>query len=626
MNIYINYLIIFLILVITLLLLLKYFFSGNKETIKEKIVEDNNKYHINYIVQFVKNYINDITRTNLYELGLGEEEFRRRLNKRSELKKALKNCTYGSKEDKEFVKDFMYDLLRKKYINEKNIDKIIPFNNPKFLNTQDRFDILIYLYKKSHNEDALKNLIDKYKLDRPKKIIENESTISYIITKEEIEHIYKEENTKLSFEDKLKIVVQRVYQIYKGFGVIDEIRDMNIDGISGGVSGVIDKVTSNDNSTMEYIKQIIKTPNNYDSIWIFYKGKSIHLSFLTFGSEKELIRICQSIYRYNKAGQLSQNVGYKVNEMKDGSRVVVVRPNFSESWAFFIRKFHIANVSLEGLIRDENCELPINILKFLVKGARVLSITGAQGTGKTTLLMAMVRNIYATLTLRVQEMAFELHLRKVYPMRNILTFKETDTISGQEGLDVQKKTDGSVNILGEVATDEVCVWMLQMAQVASLFTLFTHHAKTASDLILSLRNSLLKCEVFNNEKVAEQQVVGVLNFDIHLEKDYRGNRYIERITEIIELDESPYPNDYKLAKTQEDKLDLFMDTMTEYFTRKTDRKMYITKNIVEFKDGEYVVCNKISDENIKLMKNHMTEEDKKGFEHFINKTWGDYSE
>ena len=41
----------------------------------------------------------------------------------------------------------------------------------------------------------------------------------------------------LSFKDKLEVVVQRIYQHYKGYSSIDEIRDMNIDGVSGGVSG-----------------------------------------------------------------------------------------------------------------------------------------------------------------------------------------------------------------------------------------------------------------------------------------------------------------------------------------------------------------------------------------------------
>ena len=204
--------------------------------------------------------------------------------------------------------------------------------------------------------------------------------------------------------------------------------------------------------------------------------------------------------------------------MKDGSRVVVVRPSFSETWAFFVRKFDVKRATLEQLVRDPGKEDAIELLKYLVKGARITAITGEQGSGKTTLLMGMIENIYETMNIRVQETAFELHLRKIYPTRNILTFRETDTISGQEGLDVQKKTDGTVNIIGEVATDPVASWMIQAAQVASKFTIFTHHAKTFPNLVTALRNSMLRTGVFKDEKTAEEQVVQVLNFDIHLSK------------------------------------------------------------------------------------------------------------
>ena len=160
--------------------------------------------------------------------------------------------------------------------------------------------------------------------------------------------------------------------------------------------------------------------------------------------------------------------------------------------------------------------------------------------------MAMIENIYETMNLRITETAFELHLRKIYPTRNILSMRETETISGQECLDVQKKTDGSVNIIGEVATDPVASWMIQSAQVASKFTLFTHHAKTFPDLVTALRNSMLRAGVFKNEKTAEEQVVQVLNFDIHLQKDFRGRRYIERVTECIPVkDSKTYDFEYK---------------------------------------------------------------------------------
>lgn len=600
------------------------YFRGNTGTPNrgKKVIEDSERYQFDHLIHFVKEAINELTRTNLYELGLSEEGFKRRLNKRSELKKALKNCTYGSRQDKEYVKDFIRDLLRKDDVTPKTVDKIMAFSRPQFLGSQDKFDIILHFYKKEYGYDALSRLIDDHGLDRLKCLIEEGQTPSYIITKEEIEQIFFKMPWQLTYEDKLAIITQRIYQTYKGFGVVDEIRDMNIDGVSGGVSGMTE---GGQNQVFEddYLKQVAEGTNHYDSVWIFYKGKSIHLAFLSFGSDNELRRICQNIYRYNKAGQLSESVGFKVNEMKDGSRVVVVRPSFSESWAFFVRKFHIANVTLEELIRDDNCQLAINTLKYLVKGARITSVTGAQGSGKTTLLMAMVRSIYATLTLRVQEMAFELHLRKVYPMRNILTFKETPTISGQAGLDVQKKTDGSVNILGEVATDEVAVWMLQMAQVASLFTLFTHHAKTVKDLTQSLRNALLKCQVFRDERIAEEQVVNVLNFDVHLERDEDGKRFISRITEIIELDqEAPYPETYK-NQGEKQSVTAFMDTMTEYFRRTTDRKTYVAKNILEFRDNRYVACQAISANNVIEMRRFMSKEDQGHFDRFLQENWGD---
>ena len=63
---------------------------------------------------------------------------------------------------------------------------------------------------------------------------------SYVITAREIDDIFTNEvsTETLSFEDKLEIVVQRIYQEYKGYSVVDDIRDMNIDGVSGGVSGI----------------------------------------------------------------------------------------------------------------------------------------------------------------------------------------------------------------------------------------------------------------------------------------------------------------------------------------------------------------------------------------------------
>ena len=113
-----------------------------------------------------------------------------------------------------------------------------------------------------------------------------------------------------------------------------------------------------------------------------FHGKSIRLAFLSFGTEAELKRVCQNIYKYNNPGQLSDTNGFKINEMKDGSRVVVVRPSMSETWAFFVRKFDVQRASLEQIIRFPGKEDAIDLLKYLVKGARIISLTGEQGCRK----------------------------------------------------------------------------------------------------------------------------------------------------------------------------------------------------------------------------------------------------
>ena len=622
-----NFLLIIVVIAISSYLI--YFIIKKKKDaqVEETISVDDKTYTIEKMTEFIKKRLDEITKINLYDIGLSEEELKRRKNKKYELKKALKGCTYGDVHDKKYVKELIFDLLEKEYgVTEANISKSISFDVPSLLTPQDKFDILIYAYKKEFGYEALTELIKKYNL-AVLKYVEGETKPSYVITSNEIEEIYEKENIALTFSDKLSVVVQRIYQKYKGYSSIDEVRDMNIDGISGGVSGLPESFLSQVSQTDgDYLKQVSehKVPRACDSIWIFFQGKSIRLAFLSFGTEAELKRVCQNIYKYNNPGQLSDTNGYKINEMKDGSRVVVVRPSFSETWAFFVRKFDVKRSTLEQWFKGEpGSDESIELLKYLVKGARIISITGEQGCGKTTMLMGMIENIYETMNIRVQETAFELHLRKIYPTRNILTFRETETISGQEGLDVQKKTDGSVNIIGEVATDPVAAWMIQAAQVASKFTLFTHHAKTFPNLVTALRNSMLRIGQFSNEKTAEEQVVQVLNFDIHLTKDFRGKRYVERITECIPIEEkNEYTFEHRNEKTLEGKFDKFFDNATHYFEKITDRKLYTYRNILEYVDGEYIITNPITETNLKEMRLNMDDTDVEGFDKFVQRHWG----
>ena len=214
--------------------LIYYIVKKKKEAQVEEVVNvDDKTYTIEKMTEFVKKRLDEITKINLYDIGLSEEELKRRKNKKYELKKALKGCTYGDTNDKRYVKELIYDVLEKEYgVTESNVSKAIPFDIPSLLTAQDKFDILIYAYKKEFAYEALTELIKKYNLAELK-YVEGETKPSYVITTNEIEDIYEKENIVLSFADKLSVVVQRIYQHYKGYSAIDEVRDMNIDGVSG---------------------------------------------------------------------------------------------------------------------------------------------------------------------------------------------------------------------------------------------------------------------------------------------------------------------------------------------------------------------------------------------------------
>ena len=503
------------------------------------------------MVQAVNTAVNRILRDNLYELKLEKRVMERLLHQKKELREQLKEAGTGNASAKEYLITFIQECLLRTYQwNEETILETYFFCEEGRKNPAYQFDVILFLLAKQHGENAFEVLVEENGYQRE-------------ITETDIKAAWACYGRTLSFIEKVELISRKIYAAYKGLGVIDELRDMRIDGVSGGVSG---------------------RQGDYKSVWVFYRGRSMHLSFLDFGSEAELERIGRNLCRYHQPGEISKKKGYMIHEMADHARVVVARPDFSENWLFFVRKLdNIPQVKLAELITQENGELPRTLIKWLMKGCQVTAITGMQGCGKTTLLMAIVEEIPEEYTLRVLEQAFELHLRERYEKRNIVTFRETAHIDGFEGLEVQKKTDGAVSIIGEVASAKVAAWMIESGQSGSLFSIFTHHAKTTKSLVYSLRNSLLKEGNFQSERIALNQVVEVVRIDIHLHMDRNGNRYIAEISEII-----PKPS---------------------------CEQGFEVRSLMAYENGKYVKHNNISSELREAIKVWLTKEEKEEFMH-----------
>ena len=152
----VNLLLIVIVVIVAIALLLN-FIKKRKNEQKEDVLEvDDKTYTLDMMVEFVKKRLDEITKINLYDIGLSEEELKRRKNKKYELKRALKGCTYGDVNDKKYVKELIYDLLYKEYgVDETNVSKAIPFDVPSLLTAQDKFEIILYMYKQEFGYEAL---------------------------------------------------------------------------------------------------------------------------------------------------------------------------------------------------------------------------------------------------------------------------------------------------------------------------------------------------------------------------------------------------------------------------------------------------------------------------------------
>ena len=86
---FINIILILLVLLIAAFLVIRKLKKKQDEAEEEKVQVDDKTYTLEKMTQFVKQRLDEITKINLYDIGLSEEELKRRKNKKYELKKAL---------------------------------------------------------------------------------------------------------------------------------------------------------------------------------------------------------------------------------------------------------------------------------------------------------------------------------------------------------------------------------------------------------------------------------------------------------------------------------------------------------------------------------------------------------
>ena len=533
---------------------------------------------------------------------------------------AIDQCIYGVEKAKNVVLAQIRYILERELENEQDCCEVVDFSDLLYLEPNVQWEVLIYLVKKKDRQSPMGYINSKYHLSEEKEIknefypdqVHKRCLFDYQMLTEVLE---KEIDHTLTYPEMLDILTILVYQKRFGFGVVDTLRGLDVDGFNFGTSGSVRYVIEG-KFDIPY-----RTTN---SIWVQLNAKWIHFSFLDFYKEEEMKRVVNQLVAWGTTAPMTEKTPYKVNDGYDGARITAIRPPAGECWALFCRKFSSGLYVKEKLLNKpvvHNWELPSELMKWLMKAEQTTAFTGQQNTGKTSMMKAAMADV-AMVNIRILEMSFELAIRELYPWKNVITVKPTDYVSAANLQDLLKKTDGYLSMVGEVAEDIVAARMIQFCLIASAFTIFSHHAKTDEDLINGLANSLVACGEYENHDVAMSTVLDAIKNNVHLDF-VKGERVVAFISEIVKLDEiSPYP-DLKKSGSVQEAIDQMTMLQKEYYTRSTDRVRFKSRHIIEFNSDTmtYEAKEGYSPEALRRICNKLKGQDRKDFIAWYRKNW-----
>lgn len=501
-----------------------------------------------------------------------------RMHQRDRLLRYDQECFSGDPDDKLFIKSMLFRIMTDcgnknsaefpagYGVNRETVDRFIDWNATN-IDPYLKFLAMLLHYKidLGYGAEAFGEFITAHNLQRLRH--DADGSPGFYIDAADIDAAWKKERLVLDYDKKVEILNQIVYEEIKGNSCIDELLYQNLGDISTGVSGIPDSLFAGSIEDYEHA---------YDTCWVRYKGNSIHLRFLTFGSYSKLKDVVRKGVAYEMKGQFSEKEGFKLGYAKDGSRRTAAIEPFGESPALWVRKFTAKNESNESLFgKAKDFTKVMDVEKILVRGGATLPVCGAQGSGKTTKLEALcayIQNFYA---IRVMESEFEARLRWKYPKKNIFTVEanENTPVSPAEAYNFSLRTAGDIYIIGEARGDDSIVNVTRTANRGGRSVLFTFHPNSPKATISEIANALIRQKMYANLKDAVATALETVHCCIFVRMDIEAQcRYYE-IYEFV-----PRPNGLPADFMQETNPELrqakFMETMYRYMQYMTSADIY----------------------------------------------------
>ena len=220
--------------------------------------------------------------------------------------------------------------------------------------------------------------------------------------------------------------------------------------------------------------------------------------------------------------------------MPDGSRVAVVGPPASIGGpTLTIRKFNKWYTSDELV---ESGSLPIEVRNLIVSliGERKNGIiAGGTGSGKTTLMKALLDHVPMTERLCVIEQPAELQILQP----NTIRWEAVDAIPGQVAITPSELLAAALRhrpdriVMGEIR-NEAGYDLLQAMNTGHGGTLSTIHASSAVDALNRLANLALSARPNLNHPFMRSETAKAIHYALYCERAADGRRQVREVIEV----------------------------------------------------------------------------------------------
>lgn len=274
--------------------------------------------------------------------------------------------------------------------------------------------------------------------------------------------------------------------------------------------------------------------NGPDAVYVERRGKvqKIPVYFL---DQEHILRLVQRVA--SKAGRhLDLGNPYFDAQLPDGTRIhAIIPPVAIDGIKVSLRKYHFQKFNLDWLVEGGSLtEAMAHFLKIAVKARFNIAICGGTGSGKTTLMNAMMASIGGGERIITIEDTPELEPPHHHTVR-LLTRSPNP-----EGKGAVTQADLMINAL-RMRPDRVILGELRGAEAFNLLhamntgqdgCMVTLHASGSEEVVTRLINMILMARYALSAESVRQQIAGALDLIVYVTRLVDGTRRVMTISQV----------------------------------------------------------------------------------------------